>query len=153
MAIILVVVIVGVFLLVVQAAEKRKSQSKQVALTAVRHVPAFLRTRTEMAPWFEMDDLYRRMRVDLKCTRCELDRIFVCNATTETEFVDLHYAKGKIRILRGDQVLFDGDALSLMSYPEETYFVKLNEPGPPPPEGTYAHGLYVECMRESKQKS
>lgn len=151
MAPILVVAIVVILLLLLsQSAEKRSTQSKQVAFAATKHVPGFLRAVTGIGPWFELNDLYRTMRVDIKCTRCEMDKIFACNASGETEFVDLHYTKGKIKILCGDQILFDGEPLNLMGYPEEVYFVKMDQPGPAPPEGTYACQLYAEYMRHKE---
>ncbi len=148
--IIAIVIVVILLFLFAQSVEKHSSQSKQVAFTATKHIPGFLRVSRGIGPWFELDDLYRTIRVDLKCTRCDMDRIFACNTSGETEFVDMHYAKGKITILHGDHVLFDGEPLNLMSYPEEAYFVKMGQPGPSPPEGTYAYKLYADYMRHKE---
>ncbi|MBZ5525950.1 MAG: hypothetical protein LAP21_27315 [Acidobacteriia bacterium] len=151
MAIILIVVLIAFLgLWALQAAEKQTSQAKQVAFAATRHVPAFLRERTGLGPWFEMDDFFRQTFVDIKCTRCELDTIFVCNATGETEFIDLHYAKEKLTILHKDQVLFNGRPLDLMSYPEESYFIRPDRPGPPPPKESRAYRLYAEYMKHKE---
>jgi hypothetical protein len=110
---------------------------------ALYHLPSFLRERTGIGPWFEMNDFYREMHFDVKCTNCEKDTIFVSNANQacETECVDVHYAKAKLRIMRGDQILFNGDPLNLMSYPREAYPLREDQP---PPKESDAYPFWAE---------
>jgi hypothetical protein len=146
-AFVVVVVIFGLFWLVVQQASKRSESSRQVLHEALYHLPSFLRERTGVGPWFEMDNFYREMHFDVKCTSCEKDTIFVSNANPshETECIDVHYAKGKLRILRAQQVLFNGDPLNLMSYPREAYPLKEDQP---PPKESDAYAFWAEHFQK-----
>jgi len=123
----------------VQESGKRASREREVANEAIRHISLYLRERTGMGPWFEIDEFYRLHYVDIKCTRCEIDTIFVCNANAsrESEFIDVHFSESKLRIMRGHQLLFNDNPLNMMSYEREAY--ELTKDNPPPQEsGAYA---------------
>lgn len=125
-------IIVGLLWNATQESAMRASRERSVAYESLKHVSSFLRDDTRQGPWFEMDDYYREHYVDIKCTGCERDTIFVCNdnETRESEFIDVHYQKGKLRIMRGNRVLFNRDPLEIMSYPEEAYALKKESPPP-----------------------
>jgi len=138
-AFIVIAIIVGVLWSAVNESGKRASKEREVANEAIRHISLFLRERTNMGPWFEIDEFYRLNYVDVKCTTCEIDTIFICNANAsrESEFIDVHFSEGKLRIMRGNQVLFNDNPLNLMSYEREAY--ELIKDNPPPMEsGAYA---------------
>lgn len=109
-----------------QESAKRARLERSLAYESLKHVPAFLRERTHQGPWLWMDDDYRENYVDIKCTSCERDAIFTCKdrASGDSEFIDVHCNEGKLKIMRGNQVLFNGSPLQIMSYPQEMY-----EPG------------------------
>jgi hypothetical protein len=106
-AYVIIAIIGGLLYWAIKEAGKRSEQAREVVGEAMYHLPAYLRERTQMGPWFEMDHFFREMHLDVKCTNCEKDTIFVSNAnpTHETECVDVHYQKGKLKIVRSQQVL------------------------------------------------
>jgi Sel1 repeat len=131
-------IILGLLWFAAQQSIKRSEKDRQIAYQAIRRLPSFLREQTGIGPWLEMDDFYRNQCVDVKCTSCIIDTIFVSNTnpSRETEFVDVHFTKRKLRIQYGTRLLFNGDPLSLLSYPEEQF--PLKEDSPPPAEsGSY----------------
>jgi len=125
-------------------ASRHSEQCREIAHRAMFGVPRFLRETTGVGPWFRMDDFHREMFFDIKCKDCEIDVTYVCNASGETEFADLHHKKGKTTIHRGEKVLFEGNALDLMGYPQEGYTLLS---GQPPLKESDAYGLYQQYMR------
>jgi len=136
----IVIAVIGAFLWsAIRESGKNASNQLDVAHEAIRHVSSFLRERTGIGPWFEMDDFYRQQYVDIKCTRCQIDTIFVSNAnpSRETEFIDVHFANGKLTIMYGEKTLYNGFPLNMVSYVQEAY--AMSEEYPPPKEtGAYA---------------
>jgi hypothetical protein len=147
-AFVVIAIIAVVLWSLVQESGKRASRERSVAYESQKHISSFLRERTNSGPWYEMNDFYRENYVDVKCTSCERDSIFVSNDNElhESEFIDVHYAKGKLRIMHGEKVLFSGDPLNLMSYPQEAY--ALRKDSPPPKEAdiyaTWANHFKVD---------
>jgi len=146
--ILVVVIILGLLWFGGQESAKRSEEKSRVAREALHHLASFLRECTGFGPWLEMDEFYRVNCVDVKCTKCTRDTIFVsnANASRETEFIDVHFVQGKLRIMYGMRVLFDGDPLILMSYPEESFPLKKENP-PPKESGTY-YSAWVELFKE-----
>ncbi len=139
-ALVVIAIIVGILWFGVKQNSELMEKEHEVAHEAIsNHVASFIRERTGSGPWFEMDEYYRQTVVDLKCEQCDRDTIFVCNnnPARETEFVDVHYSKSKLMIKYGNRVLFYGNPINLMSYPQEQY--RLTKDNPPPKEtGAYA---------------
>jgi hypothetical protein len=131
---VVIAILIGLLWNATQESGKRASRERSVAYESLKYVSSFLSDYTRQGPWFEINDYYRQNYVDIKCTSCERDTIFVCNdnESQESEFIDVHYQKGKLRIMRGSRVLFNRDPLEIMSYPEEAY--ALNKDNPPPKE-------------------
>jgi len=129
--------------------EKHGEERHRTASEATKHLPSFLRECTGVGPWLEMDDFYRNHNVDLKCTSCSRDTIFVSNANPvhETEFIDVHFKAGKLRIMYGNRVLFDGDPLNVMAYPLETFPLRADSP-PPKESGSY-YSIWVEHFKNA----
>jgi len=119
---VLLALVIGLLYNASQESAKRARLERSLAYESLKHVPAFLRERTRQGPWFWMDDDYRENHVDIKCISCEKDAIFTRKdeASGDSEFIDVHCNNGKIRIMRGNQVLFNGNPLQIMSYPQET---------------------------------
>jgi hypothetical protein len=136
--------IVGLVWWVARTNDQRAGQSREVVSKATFRVPGFLRSATGTGPWFELDSFYRDTFLDIKCTSCEVDRTYVSDANGKTEYADLHYRNGKTTIVRGDRILFDGNALDLLDYPQEGFPIR---PGHPPPEGSDAFALYQDYMK------
>jgi hypothetical protein len=143
-ALLVIAIIVGVMVYFSQKAAKGSERESQIANEAINHhLAAYLRERTGRGPWLEMNDFYRKNIVDLKCTSCPKDTIFVCNQnpTKESEFADVHFKGGRLRVLSGNRVLFEGDPINLMSYPDEEFIVRHDNP---PPKETDAYGLWEQ---------
>ncbi|SRR6266436_2576265 len=145
--IVFMAILFGLVWLLVQEDSKRSARAQEIVHKSLYHLPSFLRDRTGTGPWFEMNGFYREMHLDVKCTSCERDTIFVSNAnpTHETEYIDVHYKRGKLRIMRGEQILFDGDPLDLMSYPREAYPLREDEP---PPTESDAYPAWTEYFKK-----
>jgi hypothetical protein len=153
---IVIAIIVGLLWNATNESGKRASKEREVAEEAIKHISLFLRECTGVGPWFEIDEFYRLHYVDIKCTKCEIDTIFVCNANAarESEFIDVHISKGKLRSMRGQQILFSGDPLNMMPYEREAYELRKNCP-PPQESGAYAawSGLYSVSSPNEEPKS
>jgi hypothetical protein len=93
-----------------------------------------------------MDDYYRERMLDVKCTKCAKDGVFICNknASRETELIDIHCLKGQMTVIHGGKILFNGDPLKLMQYPREVYLCKKDEP---PPERSSFYSLWVNHFK------
>jgi hypothetical protein len=143
-AMLVIVLVLALIVWIANESGKGKEQTRQVFYRARFHVPSFLRSATGAGPWFQMIEFYRQMHVDIKCTKCEVDEIYVCNASGETEFIDLHFSGGVVKIQRGSVTLFSGNPLDLMSYPQEAYVLKENQP---PPKESDVYGAYEEYMQ------
>ncbi len=145
---ILVLIAVPFILYYLNVSQKKNAeQPKQVALESINRVPSLLRERTGMGPWYELEWAYQTLVVDIKCTSCEIDRIWACKFEGETYFADFHYAKGQTRITLGDRCLFNGDALGLLRYPISDQVLRLNNEMESPPEGTWASSGYNEWKK------
>ena len=147
--IVVLIIIFGLLWLAAQESIKRSEGNQRIANEAIHHLPSFLRECTGMGPWLQMDEFYRNHYVDVKCTSCSKDAIFVSNANPkrETEFIDVHFAKGKLRIMHGKRVLFDGDPLNLVSYPQETFPLKVDSP-PPKESGSY-YSIWTDHFKDA----
>ena len=139
MELLVLAVLVGLIWAAVMQSQKRSISNRSVAFEAIHHISMFLREATNTGPCYEMDDFYRLHCVDVKCTNCEIDTIFVCNvnASRESEYIDVHFEGQALRIMYGKRVLFNGNPLNLTAYPREAY--ALHKDNPPPKEsGAYA---------------
>src|ERR1700737_1045424 len=152
-AYIIIAIVFGLFWLVAQEATKSGARAREIVHETLYHLPSFLNEKTGLGPWCEMSDFYREMHLDVKCTRCEKNTIFVSNANPmhETECIDVHYAKGKLRIMCAQQVLFDGDPLNLMSYPRIAYKLKMDQPPPTESDAYSAWAEYFNKMRSTEE--
>ena len=131
---------------------KRLAKNRMVSEAIRHHLASYLRDRTGKGPWFQMDEFYRRHSFEKKCIGCSQDTVYVCNDNTsrETEFIYVHFKKGKLTVFLGEQALFDGDPLLLMSYGDEA--VPLRKEKPPPRESD-VYARWVELFKESGQSS
>lgn len=145
-----VLLVLALLFWVAKESGKAKEQTRQAFYKSRFHVPAFLRAQTGIGPWFQMLDFYRQMYVDVKCTRCEKDEIYVCNASGETEYIDLHFLDGIVKIQRGYTVIFRGNPLDLMSYPQEAYVLKEEQP---PPKESDAYELYERYIDQKRGRA
>jgi hypothetical protein len=146
MEFIVLVVVIVLIAVAINAKSPKIDQQRQIAYEAIKRVPALLEQRTGQGPWYELNDFYREHFVDIKCTSCEIDCTWACNEHGETEFADLHYKAGKTQVTYGNDCLFDGDALQLLSYgyAGNTYRIGKDRI---PPEGTWAHNAHCEYMK------
>ena len=130
LVVIAIIVVLGIWLS--NKAANRAMEERSIASQAIRCLPSYLRERTGTGPWREMNDYHRLNYIDVKCTRCIIDTIFVCNANPshETECIDVHFAQGKLRVMYGTKTLFDAAPWHLLSYPQESFPLKRDQPPP-----------------------
>jgi hypothetical protein len=151
--IVVLVIIIGLLWIAAQQSEKRGEERHRIAFEATKHLPSFLRESTGVGPWLEMDNFYLIRNVHVRCTSCTKDTIFVSNANTahETEYIDVHFKEGKLRIMYGNRSLFDGDPLMIMSYPQETF--PLKEDSPPPKESGSYYSIWVDHFKKAPNRT
>ena len=87
---VVIAILIGLLWNATQESGKRASRERSVAYESLKYVSSFLSDYTRQGPWFEINDYYRQNYVDIKCTSCERDTIFVCNdnESQESEFID-----------------------------------------------------------------